>query len=469
MLTPPLSDRFIFIGLLVLIIWLPIPFASNHGWAWALMEIGIFCSWIAWLTLFLRQKIKLPPLLSQTLPVLLLWGIWLVYITLQCFPLPYYWVDTLSPATAQLYRLANFGTPPPAISLSIDPYITRVELLKSISYALLFTLTLVLVNRHSRLRWVAYCLLMSGVVQAVYGSVMTLTGWEYGFFRSKTAYEGFATGTFVNRNHFANYLILSFSMGLGLLISQLRDTHYETWRQRLRAWLTFIFSHKMRLRLYLIVLVIALILTRSRMGNIAFFSSLLLTGFIGLLFARHTARSVIILLLSLIIIDLLIMGTFFGIEQLSQRLNTTHILGEERGDVYLYALNYWRDYFWLGSGLGSFYVAFPQYWEAGLGGYYDHAHNDYLEFATGTGLIGLGLLACIVLSSLSIALLTLYRRRDPLCRGIALAVIMGITTMLIHSLADFNLQIPANAATFVIFLALAWVSYFMPRHAPRTA
>ncbi|EIJ41417.1 lipid A core-O-antigen ligase-like enyme [Beggiatoa alba B18LD] len=468
MSTPPLADRYLFISLLLLIIWLPIPFASNHAWAWAIMEISIFSLWFIWIISFLQQKISFPATFYRAYPLLILWSVWLLYLILQCLPLPYYWVNTLSPSTARLYQLATFGTTPTTLTLSVDVFSTQAALLKSISYVLLFALVLVLVNRHSRLRWVAYCLLISGVVQAVYGSVMTLTGWEYGFLRPKTAYEGFATGTFVNRNHFANYLILSFSMGLGLLISQLRDTQYETWRQRLRAWLTFLFSHKMRLRLYLIILVIALILTRSRMGNIAFFGSLLITGFIGLFFARHTARSVSLLLFSLILIDLAVMGTFFGIEQLSQRINVTHITGEERGDVYLYAFHYWKDFFWMGSGLGSFYAVFPSYWQSGLGGYYDHAHNDYLEFATETGLIGLSILACIVLASLLATFLTLFRRRDPLCRGIALGVMMGILAMLIHSMVDFSLQIPANAATFIIFLALAWVSYLMPRHVSRT-
>ena len=33
---------------------------------------------------------------------------------------------------------------------------------------------------------------------------------------------------------------------------------------------------------------------------------------------------------------------------------------------------------------------------------------------------------------------------------------MALLAMLIYAAVDFNLQIPANAATFVVILAMAW-------------
>ena len=38
--------------------------------------------------------------------------------------------------------------------------------------------------------------------------------------------------------------------------------------------------------------------------------------------------------------------------------------------------------------------------------------------------------------------------------------------VLIHSSVDFNLQIPANAATFMVLLALAWISLTLGRARP---
>ena len=46
--------------------------------------------------------------------------------------------------------------------------------------------------------------------------------------------------------------------------------------------------------------------------------------------------------------------------------------------------------------------------------------------------------------------------------AIALAGFGSILAILLHSLADFNLYIPANALIFVMILALAWSSAIQP-------
>jgi hypothetical protein len=38
---------------------------------------------------------------------------------------------------------------------------------------------------------------------------------------------------------------------------------------------------------------------------------------------------------------------------------------------------------------------------------------------------------------------------------------MAITAMLIHATVEFNLQIPAYAATFMVILATAWLSRYL--------
>ncbi len=44
----------------------------------------------------------------------------------------------------------------------------------------------------------------------------------------------------------------------------------------------------------------------------------------------------------------------------------------------------------------------------------------------------------------------------------AFTVSMAIIALLIHSIVDFNLQIPANAATFMVLLALGWTVSHLP-------
>ncbi|MCK5719275.1 MAG: O-antigen ligase family protein [Thiomargarita sp.] len=450
-------DKSIFIALLILIIWLPMPLASNRPWAWAIMAIWILILSFIWLKHFYYGRVKFTPVFYHAKYVLILWSLWLIYIIFQIIPLPYSWVQWISPKVASLQFFI-----PHTITLSIEPYATSISLLHSICYILLFMLVLLLVNRRKRLRWLAYSLLLSGLFQAIYGSMMTLSNLEYGFFHQKIYGLGVATGTFINRNHFAGYLEICLAIGIGLLISQLSHTSNTTWKQHIKSLLSWLMSNKMQLRLSLVIMVIALVLTHSRMGNTAFFASLLIAGIIGLILSRHAPRSIIILFVSIIIIDIIIVGTWFGVEKVVNRIETTRMITETRDDVDIYSLNYLQDYLWTGSGLGSFYSTFPTYQGHDIKGFYDHAHNDYLEFAVETGIIGLLILIAIMILALKNALIAQYRRHDSLCRGMAFSATMAMIAIIIHSSVDFNLQIPANAATFMIILALAWIANFLP-------
>jgi len=425
------------------------------------MEVWIFSLALFWLWQYLRGKAQLTPVFYKAIPILVIWIVWLIYVTFQIIPLPYFSVELLSPQAAEVYAFTN----PSLITLSVDPYSTGVGLLKSLSYVLLFTLTLLIVNNRTRLLWVAYALVFSGLFQAIYATLMTSYGLEYGaFFHEKIHNRGLATGTFINRNHLAGYLEMCLSVGIGLLIAQLGQGSQDTnWRERFVGVLAWILSPKMLLRLSLVFMVIALVMTRSRMGNTAFFASMTIAGIITLILSRHINRATAILLVSLIVIDIFIVGAWFGIEKGAQRVEQTSFSTEKRDDVDIYTLEYWQDYFWTGSGLGSFYTTFPRYQSPEVDGFYDHAHNDYLEMATETGIIGLLLLGIAVLLTIGVVLDAQYRRHDSLNRGIAFAATMAITALLIHSTVDFNLQIPANGATFMLILALAWVARYLPR------
>ena len=168
----------------------------------------------------------------------------------------------------------------------------------------------------------------------------------------------------------------------------------------------------------------------------------------------------IILLVSLIAVDVFIVGTYFGTQRVVERIAQTTAETEDRDEVAAYALSMWKDYPVFGSGLGSFPVVFPRYSADGTLVSYTHAHNDYLEFGAEAGAVGLSLLGLMVLMSFAVALRAQYLRRDPLMRGLSFAAMMGILALMIHSSVDFNLQIPANALTFMLLLAFAWISLY---------
>lgn len=450
-----LSER-LFLGLLALLAWAPLPLGSNRPWACAILELWASVLGGAYLWGYSRGLLRTSIVFGKARPVLLLLVCWLLYSALQLLPMPVALVSAISPEAARIHALANqVGW----ISLTVDFHATLSSLLLSATYVIVFCLTLLLADGEERIRLLAQVLVFSGLFQAFYGAFMTLSGLEYGFFVKKIAYISNATGTFVNRNHLAGYLEMCLSVGIGLMISSLGGKAAFTWKQRMRNIVSLLLGKKLRLRLYLAVMVIALVLTHSRMGNSAFFSSMIAAGIVGLLLSKHATRSTVILLASLVVIDTFIVGTWFGVEKVVSRIENTSMI-HDAGRIYAdrNSLNIVRDYFLTGSGGGSFYAVFPAYRTADIENFFDHAHDDYLEFASGYGVSGMSLLGGIVLSSLAAALVAQYRRRNPLMRGMAFSSTMAIVALMIHSFVDFNLQIPANAMTFMTMLALAWIS-----------
>jgi len=451
------KDSLLFYLFLALVIWLPLPLGSNRPWAWSIMEIWVMFIACGWCYLYITNDVRVPITFGKCRSILILFLLLLFFISSQLIPLPSSWMTVISPNTHDYLSL--LGKSSDSLSVSLDPYATKVGLLKSITYFAIFCLTILLINTRTRLRILAYVLVLSGLFQAVYGALMTLSGLGYGFFiLSDNALGGRAAGTFVNSNNFAGYLEMIIAIGVGLLIASFIPDEANSWKGRLRRLLQLLISPKAIVRLSLVIMVIALVLSRSRMGNTAFFSSLFIAGTIGLILSRHAPRSVAILLVSLIIIDIFIVGSWFGLEKVKQRLEQTSLVTEQRDDVYGYTVKLWDDYPLMGTGLGSFYSTFPKYRGKDINGFAKFTENDYLQILAETGIIGFMIFALIVSLSLLAALKAHYVRRDPLARGMSFAVIMGMTAILIHASVEFNLQIPANAATFVILLALGWIS-----------
>lgn len=447
---PPSADRGLFACYLALIVWVPIPLGSNRPWSWAILELWVFVLAAWWLIAFARGKHHRNAALNGAWPALLCGALWLGYVWLQLLPLPLDLLRLLSPEAARWHAaaagLAQSGT----ASLTLDRYATLDGALKSAAYVAFFALSLALLDRRTRIAAAAYTLVVSGFAQAMYGGLSALT--EPG---------GIAHGSFVNRNHFAGYLVMCLSMGLGVLIGNLTGDVSRSWKQFFRNVAAWALSSKMRLRLALAVMVIALVLSRSRMGNTAFFVSMLVTGAIGLLLAKRAPRSMVTLIATLVVIDIFIVGAYFGVERVVQRIEQTQLENERTEGVLARAV--WQDYPVFGSGLGSFRIVFPRYRGPDLSERYTHAHNDYVEFACETGIVGICLLGLLVLTSFLAALRAQYIRSDPLLRGISFGSMMAIIALMIHSTVDFNLQIPANALTFMLVLAFAWISLFHGR------
>jgi O-antigen ligase len=148
-------------------------------------------------------------------------------------------------------------------------------------------------------------------------------------------------------------------------------------------------------------------------------------------------------------------------ETLGQEYNLN---GQNRISIWRDTLGLIRHHPLLGTGLGSFAVVYPSVQTAFLALLVEHAHCDYLEVASELGLPG-GILVFGSIFWILARTARQYRQAEErFDRAISLGCIGSIAAILVHSLADFNLYIPANALVFTIILAMAW-SGVRPVHA----
>jgi O-antigen ligase len=454
-------EALLFAVYMAILVWAPLPFASNRTWGGALLALLVSLVLCGWLLLYLGGKVRLNAQVWRRgrLPLALLVLVQL-WVLVQILELPRPLVEWLSPQAYAWHVKEGW------LSLSLDPEHTRYYLLRGCAFTAGFFLTLALVNTHARVKTLLQVLVFSGTCQAAYGAFMVLSGLELGFFVEKYVGQGVATGTFVNRNHYAGYLVMCLSAGIGLLLSQLSTDQARNWKERLRGWLRLMLSPKIRLRLYLAVMVVALVLTRARMGNIAFFTALGFAGAVAVLSGRRFSWRVVFFLASLLVVDMLILGKWFGFDQLVERLEQTQPTQEARVWSNAYTIDYLTDFPLTGSGGGSFYGVFPNYQAPNLEGFHQHAHNDYLEFAVELGIPAALMLAAFVSLALWNAWRVQRERHTRLYRGAGFAVTMTVLWAAIHSATDFSLQMPANALTFVTILALAFVCRALPGKVP---
>ncbi|MEH6449833.1 MAG: O-antigen ligase family protein [Oleispira sp.] len=417
----------------VLLFILPLPFAGVYGWGWGLFSLLSFLS----LALKAYELQSLSDVtVKKSAPVI---GLLLA-----------------APIVAFIQWLS---------SSSLSPHDSYLDVIQGFALVSFFTLTVLLLNSRARVERAIWLVIIAAAFQALYGSFMVMTGLEWGFFSEKWAYLGKATGTFVNRNHLAGYLEMSLALGIGFLLAS--STRYSgNWQQKLRQLIEVLLSPKIIMRLLLAVMVIGLVMTRSRMGNTAFFASLMIAGGLALLLMKNKSASTTMLLASLLIIDIAIVGTFFGVEKIADRLQGTSIEKESRDEVSRDTFNMWLDHPILGTGAGSYKYTYPHFKSDDVTStlLYDYAHNDYLEFLAEFGVIAFMLLAIAVALCFYWGLQAMRLRRRPINQGLGFSSCMGIIAIMIHSTVDFNLQIPANAFMFVFMLAIACIARWADLH-----
>jgi O-antigen ligase len=204
-----------------------------------------------------------------------------------------------------------------------------------------------------------------------------------------------------------------------------------------------------------ILLLVAVVFSRSRMGIFSVLASLILMAFLGRLGGGRRLWMAITLL---VIACSMTYAVWIGLEPVISRFQTLAPSALEdpagRAALWKQASGMIRDYPAVGTGLGTFELTFRRYQTSALDSIIPQAHNDYLEITSDTGLLGAALLFIPIIGLLIKMIRAYLEARDPYRRSVLLACIGGSAALLIHSVADFNLQIPANALLFAVVLGI---------------
>ena len=356
-----------------------------------------------------------------------------VYAAFQLLPLPVSVLRILSPGRAELLdALAPLSLRPDWASLSVAPALTFEHFLLFSAYAAVF-LAIRGVARSSRdMPWLPVLpVLAIAVWQAGWGVSQFFGGGD----------EAFAHGTFPIRNHFAGFLemALPFPIAYGAVA-----LGKKSWNRGISASSAF--------RAGVGFMAAALIFTGilcslSRMGLAASVGSLVLMAALALTgkFKARTVWTTVVLLILILVIGLALLAPAQMI------LRFSDLSSEDRFNVWHDTLRLIDAYPLFGCGLGGYVAAFERFKTSAFDLVQDYAHNDYLQYLAELGaagfLIGVVFLKLIAFRTIRAGVL----HRDPDSRWLALACAGSLAAILVHSLADFNLYVVANA------MLLAWV------------
>jgi O-antigen ligase len=448
------------------IAWGALAFGAVYPWAFTPLALGCASVGVAALVIGRRNG---PPN-GALAAALLATGL---AIALQLVPLPSATLALISPAADafQHYDVSDTGARgsgegarrqagPEPHAISISPQKTVLGLALFAAFALFLTGMVRLVSIHGASAIVAP-LVGFGVILAVVG-ILQYSLWSdkdlsaqkiYGFWRPQ--YPGNAFGPFVNRNHFAGWMIMVLPLALGAAAAAWeRGKHIN---DRLRWISTASGGSLMLTGLATAVMGLTLFMCQSRSGLAGFGAAMLIVGWI-VIQRQSTNRAKVAAAATMAIILITVAG-WAGVDRITDRLSSVEGDAPTAGgrvQAWSDTVRIARDFPITGTGLNTYGTAMLLYQSGNRDVHFQEAHNDYLQLAAEGGL-----LVCVpVLLTIAIFVRDVRRRfseapKEGTTYWLRVGAVVGLISIALQSLLEFSLQMPGNAALFAAVAAIA--------------
>jgi len=383
-------------------------------------------------------------------------GLFLLVVVMQLVPLPRAVLEVLTPNTSALKTRLAGGAAASAdggsMTISFYPLVTRRGLRLALAVSAVFV---VAVNGLRRCGQVKRVLV---VVSAIGGCVALLALAQIATNSSKIYWRvpaAAGAGPFVNRNNYCQFMNLSVGAALGLLLLKLWKA-FPQGPVSLAQIVERLSSRQMRAVWYLagmiVVALASVVLSLSRGGMLSLLIAWSLT--IGVLGVKKRLDSWGWIMCALAV-GALACVLYVGFDSVYDRLGSLRHLRQYQGRWQLLrdSARVWATFPLLGAGLGTHAFVYPMFDRSTIPALAAHVENEYLQMAEETGIVGLVLVAAFG----GIILRDYLRCVRGGVSGLSLAAVglgAGLLAVLVHSLADFGLHVPANASLAALFCGL---------------
>ena len=308
------------------------------------------------------------------------------------------------------------------------------------AYGMIFFAATQCLRRTACIRSFAFFFTAFGFLVAFFAIVQQFTGNGSLYWVVPNRYSGGVYGPYVDHAHYAG--LMEMLVPIPLVFAMM-----NRWQRSQRVLFAFA----------ALLMASTIFLSKSLGGIVAFVAQMVILAIIAGLRERSRGQVLLLLLMAVLLTVWLAMLSPGGISERMAQLHDP--LGKaDAGDRLLMvkdSLKMITARPVLGWGLGTFPVVYPSFRSFYTNFFVNEAHNDYVQTAVETGLVGFAIVCGFVGLFYRASLRRIERWRTDIRSAMSLAAMIGVTGILVHSFCDFNLQIPANAALFFALAALA--------------